>query len=83
VSVRLPKRRIIATGAIVAAALAMVGGSRAAVSEPVKTDAGLLSGTTAAAAGVRRSVTIFGQSAGAAIAAGLNGRSGSPTIAAC
>jgi para-nitrobenzyl esterase len=36
-----------------AATLVIVGGLRAGVSEPVKTDAGLLSGTSAAAPGVR------------------------------
>ena len=36
-----------------AATLAIVGGMRAAVREPVKTDAGLLSGMPAAAPGVR------------------------------
>jgi hypothetical protein len=36
-----------------AATLAIVGGLRAAVREPVKTDAGLLSGMSAAAPGVR------------------------------
>jgi para-nitrobenzyl esterase len=38
---------------VLAAALALVGNLRAAVPEPVKTDAGLLSGTSAAAPGVR------------------------------
>src|SRR5947209_20611707 len=36
-----------------AATLVIVGGLRAGVPEPVKTDAGLLSGTSAAAPGVR------------------------------
>jgi para-nitrobenzyl esterase len=39
--------------AMFAAALAIGGGSRAAVPEPIKTDAGLLSGMAGAAAGVR------------------------------
>jgi len=50
---RTPSRRITATGAMFAAALAIAGGLRAAVGEPVKTDAGLLSGAPAAAPGVR------------------------------
>ncbi len=50
----LPCRRWIgAAGAIFAATLVIVGGLRAAVREPVKTDAGLLSGMSAAAPGVR------------------------------
>ncbi len=44
---------IAATGVAVAAALVIAGGLRAVVPEPVKTDAGLLSGTSAAAPGVR------------------------------
>jgi para-nitrobenzyl esterase len=38
---------------VFAAALAIVGGLRAAVPEPVKTDAGLLSGTAGSAPGIR------------------------------
>jgi para-nitrobenzyl esterase len=49
----LPNRRIAATGTMFAVTLAIVGGLPAAVREPVKTDAGLLSGTSAAAPGVR------------------------------
>jgi para-nitrobenzyl esterase len=45
--------RIIATGAMFAATLAIVGGAGAAVHEPVRTDAGLLSGMPAPAPGVR------------------------------
>ncbi len=45
--------RIGASGVVFATTLAIVGGLRALVSEPVKTDAGLLSGTSAGTAGVR------------------------------
>ena len=50
---RSPNRRIAASGATFTAALAVAGVLRAVVSEPVKTDAGLLSGAPAAAPGVR------------------------------
>src|SRR5262245_3588446 len=46
-------RAITAAGAMFAAMLAITGGLRAAVPEPVATDAGLLSGVAAAAPGVR------------------------------
>jgi len=49
----LQNGRIAATGVAVAAALVIAGGLRAVVPETVKTDAGLLSGTSAAAPGVR------------------------------
>src|SRR5262245_58799684 len=45
--------RLTAIGAASAAVLAIVGGVRAAVREPVKTDAGLISGTLSATLGVR------------------------------
>jgi para-nitrobenzyl esterase len=46
-------RGMTAAGAMFAATLAIAGGVRAALREPVATDAGLLSGTAAAAPGVR------------------------------
>jgi len=49
----LQNGRIAAAGVVFAATLAFVSGLRAVVPEPVKTDAGLLSGTSAAAPGVR------------------------------
>jgi para-nitrobenzyl esterase len=45
--------RIAATGVVFGGALAIVAGLRAVVPEPVKTDAGLLSGTSAGTPGVR------------------------------
>ena len=45
--------RIAAHGVALVAALAIAGSVRAAIPEPVKTDAGLLAGTAAAAPGVR------------------------------
>src|SRR5881397_2565570 len=50
---RIQIGRIAAAGLVFAATLVFVSGFRAVVPEPVKTDAGLLSGTSAAAPGVR------------------------------
>src|SRR5712691_455968 len=50
---RIQIGRIAAAGVVFAATLVFVSGFRAVVPEPVKTDAGLLSGTSAAAPGVR------------------------------
>ena len=52
-SAGLQSNRIAATAVMVAVTLAMLDGLPEVISEPVKTDAGLLSGTSAAAPGVR------------------------------